>query len=39
VRFAGVKRGLGDCHAQLTGVERDLGDKPSGPIGTIRLSS
>jgi hypothetical protein len=35
--FAGVKGGLGDCHAQLTGVERDLGDKPLRTIGSIEL--
>ncbi len=33
VGFAGVKRSLGNRHTQLTGVERPLGDKPSGPIG------
>jgi len=37
VGFAGVKRGLGNRNAQLSGVQRDLGDKPSGPIGAIRL--
>jgi hypothetical protein len=37
VGFAGVKRGLGNLNDQLSGVQRDLGDKPSGPIGAIRL--
>ena len=38
VGFAGVKRGLRDRHAELPRVERDLGDKSRGSIGTIDLS-
>ena len=38
VGFSGVKRGLRDRHAELPRVERDLGDKSRGSIGTIDLS-
>ncbi len=37
VGFAGVKRGLGNRHTQLSGVQRHLGDKPRSTIGTIGL--
>ncbi len=33
MRFTGIERGLRDRHTQLTGVERDLGDKPHCAIG------
>ena len=35
----GVAGGLGDGDAQIAGVERHLGDKAGGSIGTIRLVS
>ncbi len=35
VGFAGVKRSLGNRHTQLSGEQRDLGDKTSGAVGTI----
>ncbi len=38
VGFAGVKGGLRDRHTLLPRIERDLGDKSSGSIGTIALS-
>lgn len=37
VGCTGVERGLRDRHTQLTGVERDLGDKPRCAIGAIGL--
>ena len=38
VGFTGIERGLRNRHPQLAGVQRDLGDKSSGSIGTIALS-
>jgi hypothetical protein len=37
VGFTGVEGGLRDRHTQLPGLERDLGDKASRPIGAIGL--
>ena len=35
VGFIGVKRGLGNRHTQLAGVQRDLGDKPRRGISAM----